>query len=99
MANYLSREKQVQAISLLCEGMSIRSVSRVTGIHQYTIGKLLLRVGEHCQQLLDEHVRDISVQALEVDEVWTFCRKKERRCFPGIPKNGAISMFSPPLTR
>ena len=35
--NILSRDEQVQAISALCEGMSIRATERLTGIHRDTI--------------------------------------------------------------
>ena len=35
MANILKREKQVAAISGLAEGLSIRSVERITGIHHF----------------------------------------------------------------
>lgn len=37
MANALRTEKKVQSVSLLCEGSSIRSIARVTGIHRDTI--------------------------------------------------------------
>ena len=37
MANKLSVDKKVAAVGMLCEGTSIRSVERVTGIHRDTI--------------------------------------------------------------
>lgn len=75
--NRLKRENQIAAIRLLVEGCSIRSTSRLTGVHRDTIGRLLLRVGRHCERLLAEHMRNLSVDFLEVDELWTFCQKKE----------------------
>lgn len=78
VANHLKREKAIQAIGLLCEGTSIRSASRLTGIHQYTIGKLLLRVGAHCQSILDDLVRDLVIDNVELDEAWTFVACKQR---------------------
>jgi hypothetical protein len=46
MANILSLEKQVTAIHSLVEGSSILSIERMTGIHQDTIMRLGVRVGE-----------------------------------------------------
>ncbi len=44
MANILSVEKQAVAIGALCEGNSIRSVERMTGIHRDTVMRLGVRV-------------------------------------------------------
>ena len=40
MVNILSRDKQITVIAALSEGMSIRSVERLTGIHRDTIMRL-----------------------------------------------------------
>jgi IS1 family transposase len=40
---------------------------------------LLVSVGEHCQRFLDERLRGFRSQHLQLDEIWTFVRKKERR--------------------
>jgi hypothetical protein len=42
MPNILKTEKKVAAISMLCEGSSIRAVERITGIHGDTIGRLAM---------------------------------------------------------
>lgn len=77
--NKLKKEKQLAVISALVEGNSIRSVERMTGIHRDTIMRLLNRVGERCLGLLDEHMRGFHSRRLQVDEIWTFVRKKEGR--------------------
>ena len=41
--NILPRAKKLQAISMLVEGCSLRSASRMSGIHRDTIGRLLTR--------------------------------------------------------
>lgn len=46
--NILSRDRQVAVIAALSEGMSIRSVERLTGIHRDTIMRLGARVGRGC---------------------------------------------------
>ena len=59
MANILKTEKKIAAISALCEGSSIRSVERMTGVHRDTIMRLGVRVGESCKQFMDENLRDL----------------------------------------
>jgi transposase-like protein len=36
MANELKSEAKAQVVSLLCEGSSLRSIERITGIHRDT---------------------------------------------------------------
>jgi len=44
MANELKTEKKAQAVAMLCEGSSIRSIERITGIHRDTVMRLGVRV-------------------------------------------------------
>ena len=78
MANILKFEKKVAAISMLCEGASILAVERITGIHEDTIGRLALRVGRACKQIMDEKMRNLNCQHIEVDEIWGFIGAKRR---------------------
>lgn len=78
MANVLSIEKQAIALGALCEGSSIRSVERMTGIHRDTIMRLGVRVGEACAKLMDAQMRELPCQRLEVDEIWGYVGKKQR---------------------
>ena len=79
MANELRTEKKAQAVSLLCEGNSIRSVERVTGIHRDTVMRLGVRVGQACAGILDAKMRGLNCRNIEVDEIWGFIGKKEKR--------------------
>jgi IS1 family transposase len=78
MANILPFEKQVVVISALAEGSSIRAIERMTGVHRDTIMRLGVRVGQSCQKLMDETMRELPCQKLEVDEIWGFIGKKQR---------------------
>ena len=77
--NNLKKDKQLAVISALVEGVSIRSIERMTGVHRDTIMRLLNRVGERCSRLLDQHVVGFHSRLIQVDEIWTFCKKKEQR--------------------
>jgi transposase-like protein len=60
MANELKTEKKVLAISMLCEGSSIRAVERVTGVHRDTIMRLVVPVGEGCKQICLRFFQSVS---------------------------------------
>jgi len=77
--NRLKKEKELAIVSALVEGVSIRSIERMTGVHRDTIMRLLNRVGERCSRLLDQHMVGFRSRSLQVDEIWTFCKKKEQR--------------------
>jgi IS1 family transposase len=78
MANILKTEKKVAIISMLAEGASIRAIERITGVHGDTIGRLALRVGTACKQIMDEKMRDLNCQNIEVDEIWGFVGAKQK---------------------
>jgi transposase len=52
MANKSDTEKKTQAVAMLCEGNSIRSVERMTGVHRDPIMRLGVRMGEGCQRIM-----------------------------------------------
>ena len=78
MSNTLKIEKKAAVISMLAEGASIRAVERITGIHGDTIGRLALRVGNGCQRIMDEKLRNLNCSRIEVDEVWGFIGMKQK---------------------
>lgn len=86
--NTLKLEKKVAVLSALVEGCSIRSTSRMTGVHKKTIMKLLQEMGERCAQTLSQKVRGVACEAVECDEVWTFVRKKEKKLTQEDRANG-----------
>src|ERR1039457_6143587 len=78
MANVLSADKQIAIIGSLCEGSSIRSIERITGVHRDTIMRLGVRVGQGCTALMDQKMRNLPCTRLEMDEIWGFIGKKDR---------------------
>jgi IS1 family transposase len=82
MANVLSTDKQIGIISALCEGSSIRSIERMTGVHRDTIMRLGVKVGEGCAALMDAEMRNLNCTRLEMDEIWGFVGAKARNVRP-----------------
>ena len=44
-----------------------------------TIMRLLVLAGKRCEALMDSRMRNLHPRYLEVDEIWTYVRKKARR--------------------
>ncbi len=78
MANKLKTEKKLAVLGALVEGCSVRSTSRMTGVHRDTVCRLLVRVGDGCARLLNERIVDLDCQRLELDELWSYVGKKQR---------------------
>jgi IS1 family transposase len=81
--NKLPLDRKAQAINCLVEGNSIRSTERMVGVHRDTIMRLLGQVGNACAKLMDERMRGLGCRRVQVDEIWTFVGKKQRRVMPG----------------
>src|ERR1700688_2957306 len=75
----LPRDKQIEIIAALTEGCSIRSVERLTGVHRDTIMRLALRVVRGCAELHDRMMVGVRVGRIELDELWAYVGKKQRR--------------------
>ena len=80
--NKLPIEKRVQILSMLVEGSSIRSISRVVDVSINTISKLLVDAGKVCAAFHDDNVRGITAKRVQCDEIWSFCGSKERNVAP-----------------
>ena len=76
--NRLPTFKRVQILSMLVEGMSMRSVTRLTGVSINTVSKLLADAGAACGAHHDSAVRNVESTRIQVDEVWAFCYAKEK---------------------
>src|SRR5919202_1930366 len=76
--NKLPIQKRAQILSLLVEGASLRSISRVADVSINTVTKLLVDAGTACSAFHDERVRGFSSRRIQVDEVWSFCYAKAK---------------------
>lgn len=76
--NTLSLERKARVISALVEGNSIRATCRMTNTAKGTVTKLLRDVGTGCAEYQDTHLRNLSCQRIECDEIWSFCYAKQK---------------------
>jgi IS1 family transposase len=76
--NKLPLDTRVQILSLLVEGSSLRSISRVVGVSINTVTKLLVDAGRTCAEFHDRNVRKVQPKHLQCDEIWNFCYAKKK---------------------
>ncbi len=88
--NKLSSEKRATILTLLCEGSSLRAVTRITGVSINTVTKLLVDAGKVCSEYQDRVFRELPCKRLQVDEIWSFVYAKaknvpaEMKADPGV---------------
>jgi transposase-like protein/IS1 family transposase len=90
---YVPPEEISNILRLLVEGMSVRSIERITGIHRDTILNVLVLVGERCEHLLERMVNGLPVRDVQCDEIWGFVGCKEKRNENGDPMRGDAYCF------
>lgn len=76
--NQLSLEKRTQIITLLVEGNSLRSTSRISGCSINTVTKLLVDVGIACQAFHYDNVKEVQSKRVQCDEIWSFVYAKDK---------------------
>lgn len=74
----LPLDKALVVLHHLVEGCSVRSTMRLTGASKGTILDLLALVGSRCETMLDARMKDLTVENIQVDEVWGFVGMKEK---------------------
>lgn len=76
--NKLSREDRAKILHLLCEGSSIRAITRLTGASKNTVSKLLVDAGRACAAYQDRVLRNLPCKRVQVDEIWSFVYAKQK---------------------
>src|SRR6266568_351212 len=76
--HYTAPEAATRALSMMLEGMSIRGISRITGLHKNTILSLMQTAAATAAHSM-ESIRNLRPHYLQCDEIWCFVGKKARR--------------------
>ena len=77
--NNLPREKQIEVIAALCDGLGVRATSRITGVNRGTVAALALKAGRGAAELHDRMMVGLRVNRCELDELWSYVAKKQAR--------------------
>jgi len=76
--NKLPLATPAQILSLLCEGASMRAVSRLADVSINTVSKLLEDAGRFCAGFHEVKVRGGKARHVQVDELWSFTGAKQK---------------------
>src|SRR5438876_11829815 len=78
LMNQLPLAKRVQILSMLCEGVSLRSISRMADVSINTVTKLLVDAGQACIAFHDQNVTGVKAKRVQCDEIWSFTYAKQK---------------------
>lgn len=76
--NRLPASKRASILQMLCEGNSMRSVSRMADCSINTVTKLLIDAGTLCAAFHSEMVKNVKAKRVQVDEIWSFTYAKQK---------------------
>lgn len=76
--NRLPAERRAKILAMMAEGVSIRSITRLTGASKNTIVKLLADAGAAFSAYQDRTLRNLTCRRLQVDEIWSFIYAKQK---------------------
>jgi IS1 family transposase len=76
--NKLSIKARAQMLNMLCEGSSMRSVSRLADVSINTVAKLLIDAGKFCAAFHDDKVIGVQASRIQCDEIWSFTYAKAK---------------------
>ena len=73
---HLSDESIRQIIHHAAEGVGVRATARLLELDKDTVNRVILRAGEHCANVLSELLRSLKLTEAQLDELWTFVKKR-----------------------
>ncbi len=76
--NKLSPADRAKVLHLLCEGTSIRAVTRLTGFSKTTVTKLAVDAGKAAAWYQDRVFVNLDCKRIQVDEIWGFVGAKQK---------------------
>jgi len=76
---HLPKETVGAIVHHAAEGVGVRATARLLGVSKDTVNRVIVRVGEHCERVLGSLLASLSLTEAQLDELWTFVKKRQRR--------------------
>jgi len=76
--NKLDRKTRAKVLHLLCEGNSLRAVTRLTGTSKKAVSRLMVEAGQAATWYQDRVFRNLTCKRVQVDEIWAFVYAKQK---------------------
>lgn len=86
---HLPTETIRQIIHHAAEGVGVRATARLLELDKDTVNRVILRAGEHCAHVLCGLLRSLELIETQLDELWTFVKKRK---VLAAPKTSSASM-------
>ncbi len=74
----LSKEKFCQILECLCQKAGVRGTARIVGVGTNTVLRVIRIAAAHFEAVSRIMIRDINVTEVQMDEFWSFIKKKEK---------------------
>ena len=84
---HLSDDKIEQIIHHAAEGVGVRATARLLNINKDTVNRVILRAGEHCELVLSSLLRSLKLKETQLDELWSFVKKRKLLANKSSKKN------------
>src|SRR5271165_43758 len=91
--HYTPLDKVTQILNLMLEGMSVRAIERLTGVHRDTILELMKTAARKARHVLDSRVFGISPRYVQADEMWTYIHTREPHLNKSDPPEWGSTML------
>ena len=75
---HLTKKEIIHICKLLSEKNSFRAIARITSHHLDTIRSIASAIAEHCKKFNEYFVTELNLTPIEVDEMWSFVKKKKK---------------------
>lgn len=83
-------DEVLRTLAMIPEKGSIRGVARATGHDKNTICRWLSIAAEHCREVTNYYLTDLRLTRVQVDEIWSYVKKRRKTCDPMILKRLAM---------
>ena len=78
VVNKLPSTKRAEIFGLVAEGVSLRAITRITGVSKNALAKLVEDAGRPFSEYQDRAFRNLTCKRLQVDEIWPFVYAKAK---------------------
>jgi len=76
--NKLPATKRAEILGMMAEGVSLRAITRLTGVSKNTLAKLIEDAGQAFSDYQDRMFRNLPCKRIQVDEIWSFVHCKQK---------------------
>lgn len=68
----------IRTLAMFPEKGSIRGVSRASGHSKDTVQRWIRVASEHCKEVTEYFFRDLNLNVVQVDEIWSYIKKRKK---------------------